>query len=277
VGVGAVAPIYDIQKAYNLTRNQRFENVTMIMNRMWLLKQGAGVDPRRLRSFPGNVIPVRDMDGVQPLPTPDITASSYNETDALNTEMQTILGTIDTTQASGSNGFTNLATGQKIRWNEFNARYKSMKENLEDFMSALGRKMLMMVAAKASINPKIYDKETRKFYELAKDAFDSFDDFYSIRVKADSTSFDSIENARDEALAKSQILLSYAERGVNIDLKKALTDILNTFPGTMSDEYILPTPPAQQEGGPLPKGVVEQAKPQLSPDQQLNQSLTNVS
>lgn len=278
VGVGIVEPIYDIQKAYNLTRNQRFENVTLIMNRMWLLKQSAGIDPRRLQSFPGNVIPVKDMDGIQALPTPDITSSSYNETDALNTEIQSVLGTIDTTQDSSSNGFTNLATGQKIRWNEFNARFRSMKENLEDFMSALGRKMLLMVSERATMNPKIYDKETRKFYEIAKDSFDGFDDFFNVRVVADSTSYDSIESARDNALAKAQILSEYAAMGVNVDLDKALKDILNTFPGTIAEEYVLPPKPEQKQpdGGAMSQKTIDQAKPQLTPEDQLNQSLTNV-
>lgn len=280
VGKGIVEPIKKIQDAYNLTRNQRFENVSLVINRMWLLKQGSGVDPRKLVSRAGNVIPVKDVDSLVPLTTPDITASAFNETQALNTEIQTILGTIDTTQDTGDNGFTNLATGQKIRWNEYNSRFKAIKQNLEEALGRLGEKMLMMTAVRATQNPLISDEETKQFYEVAKEAFDSFSDFYTVNVLADSTVNDSIENKRDEALAKGQLALAYKAQGVPVNLEKVFKDIMETFPGTNVEDYLTPAAPGQEvpggSGRPLSESVVDQVKVQQLPEDQLSQQLTSV-
>lgn len=278
IGVGLVEPIKKIQDAYNLTRNQRIENVSLVMNRMWLMKQGAGIDPRKLRSVAGNVIAVKDLADLQPLQTPDVTSSSYNETQSLNTEIQTTLGTIDTTQEAGQNGFTNLATGQKIRWNEFNVRFKAIKENFEEALARLGEKMLRVVGKHATQNPLIQDEYTGEFYEIAKQAFDSAQDFYNVSIVADSTAFDSIENQRDQALALGQLAIAYKAQGVNIPMDKIFENILRSFPSINPQEYILPPAPQPQEGGPasLPQSTVDQAQVQPTEEDQLNQSLANV-
>lgn len=280
IGKGVVEPVKKLQDAYNLTRNQRFENVSLVLNRMWLLKIGAGVDPRKLVSRAGNVISVKDPEGLIPVPTPDITSSAFEEANSINTEIQTTLGTIDTTQDSSDNGFTNLATGQKIRWNEYNVRFNSIKKNLEESLERLGQKMLMMVGEKASQNPLVQDEHTQKFFEVAKEAFDSISDFYNISVLADSTSIDSIENKRDDVLAFGQLAIAYKSQGVNIPMDKVWMDIVESFPGRNPVEYIAPPEAApQQEGNApnsMPQSVIDQARVQPSSEDLLNKQLTNV-
>jgi hypothetical protein len=279
VGVGLVEPIKKIQDGYNLTRNQRMENVSLVLNRMWLMKQGGGIDPRRLRSQAGNVIAVKDMADIQPLATPDVTASSYNETQALNTEIQTTLGTIDTSQEAGQNGFTNLATGQKIRWNEFNVRFKAIKENFEEALAKLGEKLLRVVGKHATQNPLIQDEYTGIFYEIAKQAFDSPQDFYNVSVIADSTAYDSTENQRDQALALGQLAIAYKAQGINVNMEKIFEDILRSFPSINPQEYLLPPAPEQpQQNAPnsIPQSTIDQAKVQPTPEDALNNQLTNV-
>ncbi len=209
---------------------------------MWLMKAGASIDPRKLVSRAGNIIMTKDMAALAPVPTPDVTNSAFSEAQSINTEIQTTLGTIDTTQDSSDNGFTNLATGQKIRWNEFNTRFKGMKKNLEETLERLGEKMLMIISERATQNPRIFDEKTQKFYEVAKTAFDSFSDFYSISVLADSTATDSIDNKREEVLAFGQLAIAYRAQGVPIDMSKVWMDIVESFPGKNPTEYIPPPP-----------------------------------
>jgi len=278
VGMGLVEPIKKIQDAYNLTRNQRFENVSIVINRMWKMKQGAGIDPRRLRSFAGNVIPVKNPDDLIPIETPDITGSAFNEANALNTEIQTTLGTIDTTQESGQNGFSNLATGQKIRWNEYNVRFKAIKENFEEALGRLGEKMLRMVGKHANQNPLVYDEVTRQFYEVAKTAYDSVSDFYGVTVLADSTSYDSMENKRDDVLTLNQLAFAFKGQGVNVPMDKLWQDTVDSF-GKDPQAYILPPEPQQQAPSGtknINENVIEDARVQPSPADQLNNQLTNV-
>lgn len=278
VGLGLVEPITKLQEAYNLTRNQRAENVSLVLNRMWVMKQNAGVDPRKLVSRAGNVITVKDMDGLAPLPTPDITQSAFAEANAINTEIQQTLGTIDTTQDQSDNGFTNLATGQKIRWQEYNVRFKAIKENFEEALGRLGEKMLLMVGKEANQNPLIGDVETQKFFEVAKTAFDQVSDFYTISVYPDSTANDSLENKRDETLAFGQLAIAYKAQGVPINMEKVFVDIAGSFPGKNPQDYIEQQQPAteQQGGNPMSAATMESIKTQPSPEDQLNNQLTNV-
>jgi len=275
IGRGALSPILDQHKAYNLVRNQRFDNVNLVMNRMWWVRRGAGVDVRKMVSKPGNIIDSASFEDIRPIDMPDITRSSYEEANSLNTEMQSVTGTIDTSQSSGENGFTNLATGQKIRWAEFNTRFKYYKDNLEYALARLGRKMLMMTAQRATKDPIILDRATKRFYQIAKTTFDKYDDFFDVAVLADSTSYDSVSNQRDEALAKAEIATKYKELGVNVDMTKNFVDIMNTFPGTDGQSLVLPMPAqSPEQGSPLSKTDIAGAMPPLTDAEQLTQSIT---
>jgi len=79
VGIGVVEPIMDLEKEANLKRNQRIDNVNLIINKMFKMKKGGGLVPRTLESTPGKVFPVDNMDDLEELPTSDATASSYQE------------------------------------------------------------------------------------------------------------------------------------------------------------------------------------------------------
>lgn len=279
VGTGLVEPIEKLQKAYNLTRNQRAENVSLVLNRMWLMKVGAGVDPRKLVSRAGNIIPTKDMDGLQPIQTPDVTQSAFTEANSINSEIQQTLGTIDTTQDQSNNGFTNLATGQKIRWNEFNVRYKAIKQNFEEALARIGEKMLLMVGVEANQNPLVADEMNKQFWEVSKTAFDQVSDFYNISVLPDSTANDSIENKREEVLAFGQLALAYKGQGVPINMGKIWEDIANSFPGRNPADYLEPMQPQPgqpQQGGPIPQKTVDQAQVKPSVDTQLSNDLANV-
>lgn len=262
IGMGALRPIHDLHKAYNLVRNQRFDNVNLVINRMWKMKQGAGIDPRKLNSKPGNVIALKDMDAIEPLTTPDVTNSSYKEAQELDIDMQTATGTISTADTQGEGGFVNTATGQKIRWNEFNARFNYYKDNLEDALARLGAKMLMLTGERATMNPVIADSVSKKFYEIAKDYFNDFQDYFEVGILADSTTYDSVANQRDEAIAKANISKEYKALGVPIDLTRNYIDIMQSFPGSNPQEYLMEEQPAPE---PLPQGkpIPEMTQPDV--------------
>ena len=280
VGCGVVEPILDIQNAYNLTRNQRFENISLILNRMWKVKRGANINRKELHSRAGGVVTVGSSDDIEPLQMPDVTGSSFNETQSLNTEVQQANGTIDTTQDASSNGFTNLATGQKIRYSEMNLRINSMRVNLEEFLSRLGQKMMMVAARKMTVDPRFQDEVTQQFYQFYKNAFDGFEDYYSVSVLTGSTMFDSIENKRDEVLAKGQLCINYHNLGLPIDLKKSFVDSMDSFPGTDGKSYLMPDQQPQEQNPPTNENISEAELSQIKgkPDFQteLNNRLSQV-
>ena len=91
-GIGEVEAIEGLQDELNQKRNQRMDNVNLIINRMWKVARGARVDISNLVSRPGHVILTDDMDGIEALDVPDVTASAYKEEEIVKADMQTALG-----------------------------------------------------------------------------------------------------------------------------------------------------------------------------------------
>lgn len=91
-GIGIPRAIHSMQKRLNDLINQRNDNINLILNRMWKVHTLADVDLRRLESIPGRFILTNDMNGIEPLPTPDVTASSYQEQSALLQQVEQATG-----------------------------------------------------------------------------------------------------------------------------------------------------------------------------------------
>lgn len=87
-GIGLVEPIMDQQHELNTLRRQRLDNINMVLNRMWKLRDTADVDPSQLISAPNHFFLVGEMDDLEPLETNDVTSNVYVETGALEDEMQ---------------------------------------------------------------------------------------------------------------------------------------------------------------------------------------------
>ena len=261
IGHGITSLIEQAQRAYNLMRSMRFDNIGLTVNQMFKYKIGSGINVKYLRSRQGGIIPMKNLDDVQPLQIPDVTGNSFNETNSLGTEMQQIAATIDPTQASTQNSFTNTATGESIRYNIFQQRVRKIRSSLENFMGRVGRKMLLRIAEEQKARSiTVYDEQLKQFYQVVDDVFDNIDDFYSVSVVMGSTAFDSPENERDEALALAQLAIAFKAQGVNINMTPVAKNALSTFKKANIEEIILDEPPAEQNrgGGQIPQSVIDQ-------------------
>ena len=78
-GLSGVGVIEHLQHELNTNRNQRIDNVSFVLNRMWKVKSGADIDDSELISRPHGIIHVDNPDDVTPLEVIDITSSSYQE------------------------------------------------------------------------------------------------------------------------------------------------------------------------------------------------------
>lgn len=92
-GLSAIQIIADLSDELNTLRNQRIDNVSLVLNRMWKKRRSAEVDESELVSRPGAVIELDNLDDIIPLETPDVTASSYNEEVIVKQDMESALGT----------------------------------------------------------------------------------------------------------------------------------------------------------------------------------------
>ena len=145
LGIGELEPIETLQYELNDRRNQRMDNITLVLNRMWKVKNGANVDEDELVSDAGGVVHTDNMDGIEALQMPDVTSSSYNEETLIKGDIQQTTGVSDFTRGVGSESLGNdTATGISLIQEAGNARFKLKIRNLEAGIEEIGRMMVSL-------------------------------------------------------------------------------------------------------------------------------------
>jgi len=91
-GIGIPEVAENLQEELNSVRNQRMDNVNLIINRMWIANKYADIDFDNMISYPGNVILSNDVNAIKPLDTRDVTKSAYMEEDIIKRDMDTATG-----------------------------------------------------------------------------------------------------------------------------------------------------------------------------------------
>mgnify|MGYP001226706700 CR=1 FL=1 len=93
-GMSAVQIILHLQEETNTIRNQRIDNVSFVLNRMWKVRRSADLSEDEIVSRPGGLIPLDDPErDLIPVDTPDVTASSYNEEMMVKQDMENAIAT----------------------------------------------------------------------------------------------------------------------------------------------------------------------------------------
>jgi len=91
-GIGIPEISETLQDELNTVRNQRMDNVNLIINRMFVANKYADIDFDQLVSYPGNVILTNDVNAIQPLDTRDITKSAYQEEEIIKRDIDNAVG-----------------------------------------------------------------------------------------------------------------------------------------------------------------------------------------
>jgi hypothetical protein len=91
-GIGIPEVAETLQDELNTVRNQRMDNVNLIINRMFIANKYADIDFDQLVSYPGNVILTNDVTAIQPLDTRDITKSAYQEEEIIKRDIDNAVG-----------------------------------------------------------------------------------------------------------------------------------------------------------------------------------------
>jgi hypothetical protein len=144
-GIGEIEPVETLIYELNSRRNQRMDNITLALNRMWKVKNGSGVDEDELVSDAGGVIHLDDMNGLEPLVMPDVTGSSYQEETLIKADIQQTTGVSDFTRGTGSDALANdTATGISLIQEAGNSRFRLKIRNMEMAIKDIGRMMVSM-------------------------------------------------------------------------------------------------------------------------------------
>jgi hypothetical protein len=99
-GIGEIEPIQHLQEELNATRNQRIDNVSLIINRMYKILRVADINQDQLVSRPNGFIEVDSMADVEPLIIPDVSSSAYNEEAVIKEDIDKTIGVHDSARGS---------------------------------------------------------------------------------------------------------------------------------------------------------------------------------
>jgi hypothetical protein len=97
--VSVPALVKPLQDAINGMENQRNDNVLFVLNKRHKVKRGTNVDTSALvRNVPGGIVMVDNMEDMEELTYPDVTASSYQEEDRKRQAFDDLVGNFNPMQ-----------------------------------------------------------------------------------------------------------------------------------------------------------------------------------
>lgn len=153
-GIGFMEMIRANQNEINDRHNQRADNITLALNRMYIIARDADVDYEMLLSEPGGIILSNYPDGVTPLAQPDVTQSAFAEIKELEDTIDRTLGIHDPSRGKPTDRQT--ATGTIALQEQANMRFKLM---IMEFSRMLARAAEFMVDLNEQFMPE--EKEIR--------------------------------------------------------------------------------------------------------------------
>ncbi len=232
---GLVAPILGLQDELNFQKNAYATSMSKNLNKSYLWSEQSGIDPANLyNDVPWNIIVCnngldaakRNFEEVQNRPLEAQYFSSIND---MNRDFQALTHTTDVSQPWGQGALTNTATGARISFFESNSVIAELRKNFERGVQELSYKLLDWAVNnidKDIVLKKVNDNEFMKInIEAIRDAIDRYD----IRVEANSSAFDDLENRRADAIAIKNLLLEASNAWANIDLNEGFRNVFSTF------------------------------------------------
>lgn len=131
-GIGEIEPLEHLQYELNSLRNQRMDNINIIINKMWKIQRGADIDPKQLQSRPGGIIEVDEMDDVQELEMDDVTGNIVeNVIEMIRRDMDNAVGVYDYARGETTDR-RETATTASILSTAANERFKLKITIIED-------------------------------------------------------------------------------------------------------------------------------------------------
>lgn len=164
--IGELEPIEYLQKELNTTRNQRIDNISMALNRMWMVIRGSGINPDELISRANGIINVPDFESLKELEMKDVSESGYREEPVIKDDIDRTLGVFDYTRGSQLER-RETATTTTVMSEAANLRFKLKLDLLSmSTMKKLGRLWVSLNQQNIDhdINLAVLDEDGRRVY-----------------------------------------------------------------------------------------------------------------
>ena len=235
--IGEAEPISSLQEEINHLRNTRSDFNNSVLYPEWLIRKGSGINPFQLVHKPNNIIMADNLTDIQPLQKDSVPQSSYNEEDAINRDIQDTTSTTNFAQPGATSAFTDTASGASMRQSEQNTRMQLKIEYLDDAVSELGKKILLYAAHYAEDSIEVPKEDD--FIKIYKDTFKKIAQGFSPVVVTGSMAADTPSERRNEAIARGNISMQYAQAGVPVDLTKEYLNIMKEGFNVKDEESLL--------------------------------------
>ena len=231
---GFVEPIVGLQQELNFKKNSASEYINQALNRSFVRNPNSWINPRDLVSKPWNIIPTtRSMEEVQnglfEIPMRTLTTDYFQEQNDFERQIQAVTFTVDTGNPNSQQALTNTATGARIKFFESNSVIDSKRKSFERWMSRLAYKLLNETFENMEDNIVIKKNGDEWYWEINKELLKNAIQKYEIRVEIGSSSYDNIEDRREDAIAKYNLWLQAKQAWVPVDLTKLFKNVMWTF------------------------------------------------
>jgi len=272
-GLGFMEMLFYLQHELNDVRNQRMDNVNLIINKIIKVSSHAGVDLNYLKSIPGAIWLAERPELITPLEMSDVTASSYLEAQEIKSDMQHTIGDYDYFRGASPSTSRETATTvirlQEAAMNRISGITRYIEES---FVVPLAQ--LMMDLNKQYLNVekpiRIFGEQGQKWIELSQNDITQYYDFQamgSIRASLKK------QQEKEKSMELLGMLLPLAEQ-LNLNLPLFMTDLLGKMGYPNAGKYILPVVPQSlttmggQQG--MPQDTPQEGTPQegLPPEEE---------
>lgn len=226
--------IIGLQNQLNHQKITLQEYLNKVLYPPMIRSPNSGIDPRQGNPWPGAIIVTSKdaqtaIDNFVQFPFRDIPPAYRQNQNDIERQIQAWTFTIDTSNTLNQQALTNTATWAKIKEFESNAVTGDTRKQFEDTMVRIWYKLLQEMADKMEWNIKVKKKDGTWYWDVNPEAFKDALSKYEIRIEAWSSSYDSVENRRDEALAKLNLSIQALQAWVPVDIKARFEDAMSTF------------------------------------------------
>jgi hypothetical protein len=236
-------PIVWLQKELNFKKNSASEYINHALNRSWIRSPNSWVNPKKLISKPNNIIPTTKsvdeaMRNLMEVPHRTLDASYFQEQNDFERQIQWLTFTVDTNNAASQQWLTNTATGIRIKFFESNVVIDEIRKHFEQWLERLAYKLLQEIADNWEENITIKKMDDDTYWNIHKEAIVDALDKFEIKIESWTSSYDTLENRREDSIAKFNIMMQAAQAGVAVDIEQGFKDILETFEWVLPEKYI---------------------------------------
>lgn len=230
---GYLEPLLWLQEEMNWKKNRASEYVNQILKPNYIRSPASGIDPRKLNQWHGNIIATtrtwaEALDNLQQMPMGELHASYFQEQNDIERQFQAASFTINTNSPITEQSLTETATWAKIQSFETDAVTGETRKHFEESLVRLTYKLLQMEFDNMDANIKV--KADKGYREINKEALRDAVERYEIKIQSGSSSYDSWEAKRNDALAMRNIALTAKQAWIPVNLQKLFQNVIETFP-----------------------------------------------